>query len=236
MSTRTCGIIAWLAIFAFFSAGASAQSDGATRKEFWPEIDVFIKLNAKFRIFLLGTVSRARENSSLLGEPPFDGQVGAHLDYIANKHVSLRIGYRYDTSLNGADPSKEHRLLTEQTFRKMLPARLLLSDRNRQDFRWINGDYSFRYRNRVTLEREFAIRERAITPYASGELFYDTRFNTWNRNRYAFGIQISLKRGLLNALLPERQIVLDIYFMRQNDSRSSTRHVNAIGLAWSIYL
>jgi hypothetical protein len=132
----------------FCCAGARAQSDGETREEFWPEIDVFIKLNAEFRILLLGTVSRARENSSPFGEPPFDGQVGAHLDYIANKHVSFRIGYRYDTSLNGADPSKEHRLVTEQTFRKMLPARLLQSDRNRQDFRWINGDYSVRYRNR----------------------------------------------------------------------------------------
>jgi hypothetical protein len=30
-------------------------------------------------------------------------------------------------------------------------------------------------------------------------------------------------------LLPERQVNLDLYYMRQNDSRSSPAHVNAVG-------
>jgi hypothetical protein len=119
----------------------------------------------------------------------------------------------------------------------MLPGEVLLSDRNREDFRFVDGDFSFRYRNRVTLEREFHLfRGRTITPYASGEIFYDTRFQIWNRNRLAVGIQQSLRRGpLRRLLLPKRQVVLDLYYMRQNDSRSDTPHVNAIGTALAFY-
>lgn len=227
-----------LVLLAGSAATANAQDSPATRNEFWPEINVYIKLSPRFRLFFLGTVSRAREGGgSVFGDEPFEGQAGVHLDFIPNKHMILRAGYRYGTSLNGADPFKEHRILTEQTFRKALPGKLLLSDRNREDFRFVDGEYSFRYRNRVTLEREFVIKEHSITPYTSGELYYDTRFDTWNRNRYAFGIQIPLKRrrSLLNPIFPRRQVILDLYYMRQNDSRSETTHVNAIGMVWAIH-
>jgi hypothetical protein len=158
------------------------------------------------------------------------------VDFIPNKNVILRTGYRYGTSLNGADPFKEHRIVGEETFRRLIPGKLLLSDRNRQDFRIIDGDYSFRYRNRLTLEREFVIGERGFTPYTSGELYFDSRYNIWNRNRYAFGIQIPMKRkGPLGDFFHKEQVVLNLYYLRQNDSRSSIQHVNAIGMIWEFY-
>lgn len=134
-------------------------------------------------------------------------------------------------------PFKEHRFLTEQTLRKPLPGGLLLSDRNREDFRFINGDFSFRYRNRVTIERELQLfKKRSITPYASGEIFYDTRYSAWNRNREIVGVQTSLRRGpILKLLLPKRHVILDLYYARQNDSRSQTKHVNALGVALALY-
>ena len=112
-----------------------------------------------------------------------------------------------------------------------------MSDRNREDFRFVDGEFSLRYRNRVTVEREFhVLRERTVTPYVSGELFYDTRYGIWNRNRYAVGVQTSLRPGgVLKMLLPKRQIILDVYFMRQTDSRSDLPHVNALGAALSFY-
>ena len=36
---------------------------------------------------------------------------------------------------------------------------------------------------------------RTMTPYATGEISYDTRYNAWNRKRYAAGIQTSLRVG-----------------------------------------
>jgi hypothetical protein len=57
--------------------------------------------------------------------------------------------------------------------------------------------FSARYRNRVTLEREFKVLNRAITPYRSAEVFYDNRFNTWNRNRLAL-CKHNCQKGLSN--------------------------------------
>lgn len=108
---------------------------------------------------------------------------------------------------------------------------ILLSDRNREDFRFVNGKFSFRYRNRVTLEREFRLFKRSVTPYGSVEVFYDSRFEVWNRNRLTAGMQIQVKRGFpwLRELQPRKQVILELYYTRQNDSRSQPNHVHAIG-------
>jgi len=229
--------VLFLLVFVMGTARVTAQ-ESATRNEFWPEVDVYIRVKPKVRLYLLGTVSKSVEDGELRNAQGFEAQIGAHIDYIPNDHVILRAGYRYGTSVGDSDdPFEEHRLLTEQTLRKMLPGELLLSDRNREDFRFVNGDFSFRYRNRVTIEREFHLfKQRTITPYVSGEIFYDTRYDIWNRNRFAVGIQQSLRRGpLRRMLLPERQVILDLYYMRQNDSRSETQHVNGIGAALAFY-
>jgi len=212
--------------------------ESVTRNEFWPEVDIYINVKPKVRIFLLGTMSKSVEDGEIRNAQSFEAQIGAHVDYIPNDHLILRVGYRYGTSVGEASsPYKEHRILTEQTLRKLLPGALLLSDRNREDFRFVSGDFSFRYRNRVTIEREVHLfKERTITPYASAEIFYDTRYNAWNRKRFAVGFQQSLKRGpLRRMLLPKRQVILDLYYMRQNDSRSETQHVNGIGAALAFY-
>jgi hypothetical protein len=156
---------------------------------------------------------------------------------VPSQHFLLRGGYRYITSLNESDPYKEHRIVFEQHLRKLLRGGILLSDRNREDFRIIDGDFSFRYRNRVTLEREFRIKNRSLTPYASAETSYDSRFDAFNRNRFAFGFVQTLKakHAPLKMLFPERDITVDIYYMRQNDSRSSTPHVNGLGIALAFY-
>ena len=227
-------ILVFLLFFSSNTQTTSAQ-EPTTRDEFWPEIDMYINLKPKVRLFLLGTVSKAVEDGELFNAQAFEAQIGAHIDYIPNKHLILRTGYRYGRSLED-DSYREHRLLTEQTLRKLLPGDFVLSDRNREDFRFLKGDFSFRYRNRLTIEREFELKKRTITPYVSGEVFYDTRYDTWNRNRLATGVQISLRRGpLRKMLLPKRQVILDLYYLRQNDSRSDTQHVNAIGAALAIY-
>jgi hypothetical protein len=226
-------------LFLMLSSAHSAKAqEPATRKEFWPEVDVYITVKPKVRLYLTGTISKSVEDGEIRNAQGYEGQIGVHVDYIPNKHLILRTGYRFGSSTgSNSEPFKEHRLLTEQTLRQLFKGDLLLSDRNREDFRFVNGDFSFRYRNRVTLEREFhLLKARSITPYVSGEIFYDTRYSAWNRNRFAVGVQQSLLRGpLRKMLLPKRQITLDLYYMRQNDSRSDTPHVNAIGAALTFY-
>jgi len=214
-----------------FSSSVRAQ-EAETSSQFWPEVDVYVSLNEKFRLFFLATTTKLEETRGNT-----EGWVGAHLDYHVRKNVSLRTGYRYGFSLGGSDPFKEHRIILEQTVRQPLPLEILLSDRNREDLRWVNGEFSARYRNRVTLEREFKVLSRSVTPYGSVEAFYDSRFDTWNRNRIMAGVQLTLKRGapLISLIHPKKQFVLDVYVTRQNDSRSQPGRVKALGMAFNIY-
>lgn len=227
-----------LCFCAAFVMGSGIGKAQETRSEIWPEIDVYINIKPKVRLYLLGTVAKSVEDGEVRNAQGYEAQIGVHVDYIPNKHLILRTGYRYGSAIGDNDDGfREHRLITEQTLRKLLPGDFLLSDRNREDFRFINGDFSFRYRNRVTIERELPFfKGRNITPYVSGEIFFDTRFDVWNRNRLAVGIQHTLLRGpLQKMLLHKRQVVLDIYFMKQNDSRSQASHVKALGAAVVFY-
>jgi len=233
MKTITGRFFICLVLLIIFSDAAAAQTSAETSEEIWPEVDVFVQVSPKVRLFFLGTVSRAKESKDA-----FEGQVGAHVDYLLDKNVSFRTGYRRGFSLGETDDTfSEHRLLVEQTFRLFPRGGFLLSDRNRVDLRWVSGKFSVRYRNRLTLEREFMIRDRSYTPYASIEAYYDSRFDTWNRNRYAFGIQWSLRRRgpLMKLLSARKNVVFDFYFMRQNDSRSQPNHVNALGVVTNLY-
>ena len=232
MKRHVWRLVCLVALAVAFSSGTYAQQDTDTVKQFWPEVDFYVPLNEKFQLFFLATTTKAQETRNNT-----EGQVGAHIDYHVNKKISLRTGYRYGFSLGGSDPFKEHRIIFEQTLRQPLPLDVLLSDRNREELRWVNGEFSARYRNRVTLEREFKILNRAITPYGSAEVYYDSRFKTWNRNRLVVGAQIALKKGapLMTLIHPKRQLVLDVYVSRQNDSRSQPARVKGLGMAFSIY-
>lgn len=225
-------VICMIAVVLCFAPRAFGQAT-ETRNEFWPEVDVFVPLSAKVRLMFSGTITKLEETRE-----DVEGQVGVSLDYLANEKLTFRAGYRYGFALAGDDPYKEHRIIFEQTVRKNLPLKVLLTDRNREDLRFVNGDFSVRYRNRLTFEREFKVIKLHVTPYVSGEVFYDSRFDTWNRNRLAAGIQIPLKRSfpVLNLVHPTRLMVLDLYIMRQNDSRSDPPRVRGFGVAFNIYL
>jgi len=219
-----------LAVILALAVCARAQEQ--TPKELWPEVGVYVPLDKEWRLYFLFNVTKSEETRENT-----EGQVGAHIDYTVNKRLVLRAGYRFGFSLAETDPFKEHRPILEQTYREQLPLRILLSDRNRQDFRIVNGNFSFRYRNRLMLEREFLLPGRSLTPYASVEVYHDSRFNVWNRNRLTAGVQIQLRKALplLSRVTPRKQVILDVYYTKQNDSRSQPHHLHAIGVALGIH-
>ena len=224
-------LIACVLAGCFCPRAGAQEADNETHNEIWPEVDVYVGLTPKWRLFFLTNISKSRDTQSNL-----EGQFGAHVDYLVNDKLTLRAGYRYGFSLTEDNPFEEHRVIFEQTVRVPLRGGVILSDRNREDLRFVNGDFSARYRNRAMLEREFAIRNYKFIPYAAGEVFYDTRFRVFNRNRLTAGVQLPLGKGLSpfrehHTLMPRRSLSLDLYFTRQNDSRSKPHHVNAVGAA-----
>ena len=221
----------WMLVVLIGSTITLRSQEPNNGKEFWPEIDVYAPLNKKVRLFFLFTITKSEETKSNL-----EGQFGAHVDYTVNSRFVLRAGYRYGFSIKEVHPFKEHRPLLEETLRQRMPLKILLSDRNREEFRFVNGQFSFRYRNRITLEREF-VTSRSITPYISMEAYHDSRFKVWNRNRLTVGLQIQLKKALplLSLIDPRKQVILDINYTNQNDSRSQPNHIHAIGSALAIH-
>jgi hypothetical protein len=102
---------------------------------------------------------------------------GFQMDESKNRFVLLRVGYRYLHSFSG-DPD-EHRAVLEATARYPLVGGVLVSDRGRVDLRFIDGEYSWRVRSRLSVQKEFSIGGVRMNPYVRGELYYDSRFDAW---------------------------------------------------------
>lgn len=147
-------------------------------------------------------------------------------DVYRDKFLSMRAGYRYQTSIVSGQHTSENIGILELTSRYLLPGKFMLSDRNRGDFRSIRGEpFSTRYRNQLRVERDLKRESFVCTPYAYDEVFYDTRYGRWTTNRYAFGVQFPVRR----------RMVLDAYYMRQNSNSSNPPHLNVIGFKWNLF-
>ena len=212
--------------------GWCADVVAGTRNDVWPEGNVYVKLNETYRLHFLGAFVRAGNASYSDGQMGADLDIGLrgmfdqglHPDRNRYKYVWIRMGYRYANSFSGSDSFQEHRGILEATIRLPLAYQFTFVDRNRGDFRLVNGEYSSRYRNRVRLERESHIGPVSLLPYVSVEGWYDTRFNAVSRFRYAAGFEI-----------PIRNIVLDLYYLRQDDTQAKPAHSNVLGIAVNFY-
>jgi len=204
--------------------------------EFWPEINVFVNLSDRSRIFAMYSATR-QENLGTYADgqtgiyfdfwalPPLRRRLIDHADASRSKLLLLRTGYLFARPKNNSGAATEHMLTSEATGRFHLPVLLLLSDRSRIDLRWLDGDFKWRYRNRLKLERTFRAKRFEFTPYGHAEVFYSADQSIWTRFRYAAGTEWALTR----------RIVLEAYFLRQNDWGSVPRFVNAVGIATQFY-
>ncbi len=193
-----------LAAFVLVGArSAAAQaSPGTVDGVFWPELDVYYRVNGHVRLYGIATYT--------IGPSPVvdNAQYGANVDLFARhrllfKHrpaadalafdrsqpVMLRVGYRYSTDLGTSDPSTQNRLLFELTGR-LTKGAFTISDRNGFDLRWTDGDYSTRYRNRVWLEAVVSLGDYQPVPYADAEWFYSIQDGEWTKVRYEAGVHL----------------------------------------------
>jgi len=94
------------------------------------------------------------------------------------------------------------------------------------ELRSIGGEFSWRYRNRMTIEREFTIKRFRLNPYARGEIYYDSRFDKLSRTALIAGSSFPINR----------HFELEGYLEHQNDSGgSSNRTVNGVGIVVNLY-
>jgi hypothetical protein len=225
-------VLSLSAVFCTRGLGQSQASD--TETEFWGEADAHVQISPKMRVIAFGGLEQ-----------------GVGFDY-QQWYSAAGLGYQFKpilkSHLENIDPDKEHYLVvaggyeflqTKQTgktkdesrviveaipgFRP--PGGFLVRDTNRVEFRWVNGVYSTRYRNKLDVERDFVTHGFRFTPYGSAEVYYDGATNSWNQENYAAGVQWPFKRLLM----------LDTYYQLQKCPTCKPPNANVAGVTFNVY-
>jgi hypothetical protein len=219
----------WVLLACFVWLPARAQN-----VQFLPEIDAHLKLNSTFRAYL-----EAKDDRE--GGDPTQATIGPSLqlylkpliklkkvkafdlDDSKSRLLVLEVGYRYITA---PDAPSENRMLVAVISNFPLNAGFSLSDRNRADLDWKSGIFTWRYRNKLTLDRTFAIRSYHFIPYVAAEPFYESQYSKWSTT--------SLYAG---SLFPVgKHVQFNIYFEHDNNTgKHPNRQVNSVGLALNLY-
>jgi hypothetical protein len=200
------------------------------QREFVPEANAFVNLSDRTRLFLLADVTNNLTANTTEGEygvhvdialkPVFRPELHA-ADWERNRYLWTRVGYvQLGSPDKGSSGPTERRGIVELTGRMPLPEEVWLVLRGRVDLRDLGGEFSRRYRYRLGIERELTVSGVVMVPYAQAEIFYDTRYGSWNRHLYQAGAEIELSKRWR----------IEPYLARQNDSSAASGNVVRAGL------
>jgi hypothetical protein len=202
--------------------------------QFWPEVNNYVKLNDKVRLLFMAQQTRENRTGA-------DAEIGPNIDIFLNpllglkrvtvfqldqsksRPLTFRLGYRYMPSTT--NPT-ENRIVIEATPRYPLIRGVLLTNRNRCDLRFIQGKFSWRYRNRLMAERTFGIGSFHFSPYTRLEAYYDSNYEKFSRTAVDAG-----------SIFPiGKHAELEGYYEHQNDtSKAPNRQTNAAGVVLDLY-
>ena len=214
--------------------GLLLVSSAAQTSEFLPEIDLYKKLDPSVRLSF--QAKHTREDGSAT-----QAEVGPTIDFYLKPLLSLKrvssydldesksralvlsFGYRYVPS--PGSPAV-NRILFQGTSNLPFKANLLLSNRSRGELNFSNGNLTWRYRNRSTIERSLNIRSYHPALYVSGEAYYTSSYRKWSSTALSAG-----------ALFPIRtHTQLDVYYQHENNTgKTPNQQINALGTALSLH-
>lgn len=223
---------------------APAWADSALSTEFWPEINAYVGLGERSRLLFTAAATRAMEGQWAPGQSTTqDAQFSVNFDYTLapvlrrdvpaaewskNRLLWGRLGFEYGTSgPSGDDAFRAYTGIVELNARLALQGAAWLTSRLRADLREINGEASQRYRVRLGAEWDASLRGHPLTPYASVEALYDTRYDRWSR--------LVLKTGLETPIGGDWRV--EPYLALQlNRPSDKLERVLGIGLTFKVYL
>jgi hypothetical protein len=198
--------------------------------QFIPEVDAYLKLNSVVRTYFQAKDDRDGGDSTQLAIGPsiqfylkplirLKRVTTFDLDDSKSRALVLDIGYRYIAAPNTPG---ENRMVVAVTSNFPLRAGFHMSDRNRADLDWKNGSFTWRYRNRLTLERTFAIHSYHLIPYVSAELFYESQYS-----------KISTTSIYAGSLFPVgKHVEFNLYYEHDNNTgKHPNKQVSSVGLA-----
>jgi hypothetical protein len=126
-----------------------------------------------------------------------------------------------------SDNYHESMIFAEIHRRHPLIGNVMVSQRFRTDLRWLDPDaeFSYRFRYRGLIEKEFKTDEYSIVPYFHAEVSWDSRYDTFNRLRLVAGSTVSW----------EPSFMLEGNFTYQYDSKSSINNVYALNVILHLF-
>jgi hypothetical protein len=147
-------------------------------------------------------------------------RVGAGLDFRWHRYITFSPEYRfYSRDITPAEEARENRISLGATVDIPLGA-WRLSDRNLGERRFLVGRDTWRYRNRLRLERRVKLLSTSLALFVWDEVFFDGGADAWTRNRLAIGGGKSISE----------RVAVDLYYLRQNDSYTRPGDLNTIGI------
>jgi hypothetical protein len=221
----------WSLVFPLCFACLSACAQDV---QFLPQFDTNLKLNSVVRVIF--EAKGDREAGEIV-----QAQIGPSIQIYFKPLVKLRrvtafdlddaksrflvfgSGYLYVTAPNA--PS-DNRMVLITTSHFPLWAGFLISDRNRADLDWKGGTFTWRYRNKLEMDRTIAIRSYHLIPYVASESYYESQYSKWSTTALYAG-----------CLFPVgSHVQFESYYEHENNTgkRPNTQD-NEIGLALHLY-
>ena len=214
-----------LLFFAFCLAGSgTARAAADLEADAFPEIDIWINLDdeKRNRLFIL---------LAFADEPKFEydeNALGISFDQRINPCWSWRAGIRYVSKVVDPPDKNETRAVFDLKWFRPLGNDWLLTDRNRIDLRRFQGDrnVSFRYRNRVQIEKPITAFDYTFTGFASYEIYYDSRYRQMGqRQRFIGGVSMPIRDWLS----------VDVFYGYHIETKPKQETGDALGIAFGFY-
>lgn len=182
---------------------------GQVRREYqevWPSVDAYYRMTPKLRLY--GTMAATKKESSYS-----EGALGLFVDYftfpitrmlrinhadsLPGRMLWIRAGYQYSATPQSAeDPFKESMFVTEFIGRVDLPYQVLLTLRNRFDWRFNSGEFNGRYRPRLVLDKDLKTEYMFFTLSAMVEYFANFGNGSIDRFRTQVGVDFRVTRTM----------------------------------------
>jgi len=226
-TVRAC--VATGALLAFFPWRMAAQG-----VQFLPEVDAHLTLDSKWRAYLQAKNDRDAGASNQLSIGPsiqlylkpllkLHDVTAFDLDDTKKRVMVLETGYRY---LTAPGAPTDNRMETIATFNLPLRGGFLIADRNRADLDWKGGGFTWRYRNKLTIERAIAIGSYHVIPYVAAEPYYESKYQKWSTTALYAG-----------CLLPMgKHVQFNTYYEHENNTgKAPNTQQNSVGLVLNFY-
>jgi hypothetical protein len=187
--------------------GSANICKAQTSLEFWPETDIWYRLSPSWRFSAFIPITKYNESKYR------DLNIYLHVDYSWGKTKRVFVRRMVDENREqlmkgwmvrgfymkgwslgeNSGAYMEDMLFAEIHKRIPLKGDILLSHRIRTDLRWLGEDskFSYRFRYRMMLEKEYESGKSSIVPYVNVEPYWDSRYLTVNRVRAIGGATVS---------------------------------------------